>query len=87
MAETIKKSRSNIKLETETDILFAEELLVSGTDQEEVKILTHGDLDQSNIMIQDRKITGVIDWGAAGYRVRRGSTYLARTLYVYPTAR
>ncbi|KAJ5517222.1 hypothetical protein N7527_008782 [Penicillium freii] len=38
--ETMKKSRPNLKLEAETDILFAEELLVPGTDQE-VKILTH----------------------------------------------
>lgn len=39
--ETMKKSRPNLRLETETDILFAEELLMSGTDQEEVKILAH----------------------------------------------
>ncbi|OQE77482.1 hypothetical protein PENNAL_c0061G09192 [Penicillium nalgiovense] len=44
----------SLSLETEQDIRFAEELLVSGTDQEEVK---------------DWKITAIIDWGAAGYSV------------------
>lgn len=97
MVEAMEKYRPNLKLETETDILFAEELLISGTDQEETKILTHGDLDHSNIMIQDGKITGIIDWGAAGYSVPEREYFAlrwpaldrewARTLYLHPTAR
>jgi hypothetical protein len=60
----MKKSRPNLKLETETDILFAEVLLVPGTDQEGVKILTHSDLDQYDIIIEGEKslgsLTGVL---------------------------
>lgn len=69
MVEALKKSRPNSKLETESDVLYAKHLLESGLDQEEVKVLTHGDLHGSNIMIQDGIITGIIDWGAAGYSV------------------
>jgi aminoglycoside phosphotransferase (APT) family kinase protein len=69
MVEALAKSRPNLRLETEQDIRFAEELLMSGTDQEEIKVFTHGDLDMSNIMIQDGEITAIIDWGAAGYSV------------------
>jgi aminoglycoside phosphotransferase len=78
MVEALANSRPNQKLETEQDKLFAEELLMSGIDQEEVKVLTHGDLDQSNIMVRDGKITGIIDWGAAGYSVPEREYYALR---------
>lgn len=32
-------------------------------------MLTHGDLHQSNNMLKDNVIAGVIDWGAAGYSI------------------
>lgn len=69
MVLSLQRSRPNEKLVTEKDILFAAQLLASGADQEEIKILTHGDLHLSNIMFQDERITGIIDWGAAGYSV------------------
>ena len=30
------------------------------------KVFTHGDLHQSNIMMNDNVVTGVIDWGVGG---------------------
>ncbi|KAF5867980.1 uncharacterized protein Bfra_007176 [Botrytis fragariae] len=30
-------------------------------------VLTHGDLDASNIMVKDGHVTGIIDWEAGGY--------------------
>ncbi|CRL19683.1 Protein kinase-like domain [Penicillium camemberti] len=70
----------------QTDILSAEELPVFGTNQEEVKILTHGDMDQSNIMIRDGKIIGIIDWGAAGYSVPEREYYALRWPALDPVA-
>lgn len=29
--------------------------------------LTHGDLNNSNILVQDENISGIIDWGCAGW--------------------
>ncbi|KAK1142361.1 hypothetical protein N8T08_007913 [Aspergillus melleus] len=69
MVEALRKSRPNLTLETEEDTLFAEELLGSGVGQTDTRVFTHGDLDQSNIMVRDGKISGIIDWGAAGYSV------------------
>ncbi|PWY92372.1 kinase-like protein [Aspergillus heteromorphus CBS 117.55] len=40
-----------------------------GEGDEEVKVLTHGDLHPSNILVRDGVITGIVDWGAAGYSV------------------
>lgn len=57
-----------------------------GTNQEEVKILTHGDMDQSNIMIRDGKIIGIIDWGAAGYSVPEREYYALRWPALDPVA-
>jgi aminoglycoside phosphotransferase len=36
----------------------------------EEAIFTHGDLNTCNIMVKDGVVTGVLDWGAAGYSVR-----------------
>jgi thiamine kinase-like enzyme len=30
-------------------------------------VLTHGDLDWSNILITDKKVSGIIDWECSGY--------------------
>lgn len=71
MVEALKKSRPSATLETAEDELFAEELLASGQDlaEPETRVFTHGDLDQSNILVRDGRISGIIDWGAAGYSV------------------
>ncbi|PLB44965.1 hypothetical protein P170DRAFT_270844 [Aspergillus steynii IBT 23096] len=69
MVEALRRSRPNLTLETDEDARFAEELLLSGAGQTETCIFTHGDLDQSNIIVRDGKISGIIDWGVAGYSV------------------
>lgn len=69
MVEALCNSRPNRQL-TEKDHCFAERLLASGdSEQAELKIFTHGDLHQTNIIVQDNVITGIIDWGAGGYSV------------------
>lgn len=69
MVEALKKSRPRLTLETDEDVRFAEELRISGADQPDIRVFTHGDLDQSNILVRGGRITGIIDWGAAGYSV------------------
>jgi aminoglycoside phosphotransferase (APT) family kinase protein len=32
-------------------------------------MLIHGDLHPTNIIIDDGKVAGIIDWGAAGYSI------------------
>lgn len=67
--EALRNSRPNGKL-NKKDHLLTERILASGQNgQDERKIFTHGDLHQSNIMVKDDAISGIIDWGAAGYSV------------------
>lgn len=69
MVEALRNSRPDKRL-TEKDLLFAERLLASADHSaSESKVFTHGDLHQSNIMIQDGTISGIVDWGAAGFSV------------------
>lgn len=32
-------------------------------------VLTHGDLNKSNILVKDGVVTGIVDWGGAGYSI------------------
>ena len=69
LLEALCNSRPNGKL-TEKDEPLAKKILASGNDgQGDRKAFTHGDLHQSNIMVEDNTITGVIDWGTAGYSI------------------
>lgn len=43
-------------------------------------------MDQSNIMIRDGKIIGIIDWGAAGYSVPEREYYALRWPALDPVA-
>ncbi|KAJ5818170.1 kinase-like protein [Penicillium riverlandense] len=67
VVEALRYSRPNAQL-TKRDEPLVEKILVSG-DQDERKVLTHGDLHQSNIIVSGNIITGIIDWGAAGYSI------------------
>ena len=55
----------------EEDYLLAERILASGEHgQDERKIFTHGDLHQTNIIVDsNNNIAGIVDWGTAGYRI------------------
>lgn len=65
----LRNSRPNRKL-TNNDGVLVEKLLASGDNsQDGKKIFTHGDLHQSNIIVQDNAITGIVDWGVAGYSI------------------
>ena len=65
--EALCNSRPKEQL-TDRDKPLAERILASGQDgQGERKVFTHGDLHQSNIVVKDNVISGIIDWGAAGY--------------------
>ncbi|KAJ5117551.1 hypothetical protein N7448_011183 [Penicillium atrosanguineum] len=67
VVEALRNSRPNAHL-TKKDEPLVRRILVSG-DQDETKVLTHGDLHQSNIMVNGNIVTGIIDWGAAGYSI------------------
>jgi hypothetical protein len=67
VVEALCNARPYGKL-TKRDEPLADRILAS-TSQDERKVLTHGDLHQSNIMVKDNVITGVIDWGVAGYSI------------------
>jgi aminoglycoside phosphotransferase (APT) family kinase protein len=70
VVEALKNARSGGQLVDEDDYGLAEEILASGENgQDERKILTHGDLHPTNIIINDGKLAGIIDWGAAGYSI------------------
>lgn len=65
VVEALRYSRPNGELTTR-DLPLAERILASSS-QDERKVLTHGDLHQSNIIVDGEVVTGIIDWGAAGY--------------------
>ncbi|KAJ5219929.1 hypothetical protein N7468_009133 [Penicillium chermesinum] len=67
VVEALRYSRPNAQL-TKRDEPLVEGILASGG-QDEGKVLTHGDLHQSNIMVDGNVVTGIIDWGAAGYSI------------------
>ncbi|KAI9375790.1 kinase-like protein [Aspergillus egyptiacus] len=67
VVEALRYSRPNAQL-TKRDEPLVERILVSGG-QDERKVFTHGDLHQSNIMVDGNVISGIIDWGAAGYSI------------------
>ncbi|KAJ5144332.1 hypothetical protein N7526_001840 [Penicillium atrosanguineum] len=67
VVEALRNSRPNAQL-TKKDEPLVRRILVSG-DQDETKVLTHGDLHPSNIMVNGNIVTGIIDWGAAGYSI------------------
>jgi aminoglycoside phosphotransferase (APT) family kinase protein len=69
VVEALRKSRPNGKL-SEKDYVLVERILASGNHgQDERKVFTHGDLHQSNIIIENNVIAGIVDWGAAGYSI------------------
>ena len=45
------------------------EKILESSSRDKRKVFTHGDLHQSNIMVNGDTISGIIDWGAAGYSV------------------
>ena len=85
----LRYSRPNAQL-TKKDEPLVEKILVSG-DQDERKVLTHGDLHQSNIIVDGDVITGIIDWGAAGYSISARDIsaskqkYSLRSCHIVPT--
>jgi aminoglycoside phosphotransferase len=44
-------------------------ILARKEDDHHGMVLTHGDLNKSNILVKDGVVTGIIDWGAAGYSI------------------
>lgn len=65
----LKKTRLKRDIIGERDYIPAEKTLPSGSceNQPDVrKTLTHGDLNPKNIIVENDKITGIIDWGLAG---------------------
>ncbi|KAL1848587.1 hypothetical protein Plec18170_007896 [Paecilomyces lecythidis] len=70
VVDALKNSRPGGQLVDEDDYCLAKEILASGENgQDERKFLTHGDLHPTNIIINDGKVAGIIDWGAAGYSI------------------
>ncbi|KAH8428510.1 uncharacterized protein LDX57_006209 [Aspergillus melleus] len=67
VVEALRNSRPHAQL-TKRDEPLVERILVS-RDQDETKVLTHGDLHQSNILVNGNVVSGIIDWGAAGYSI------------------
>lgn len=66
----LRNSRPYGQLVDENDRHLTEEILASGDyGKDERKIFTHGDLHPTNIIVEGDNITGVIDWGAAGYSI------------------
>ncbi|RAL00708.1 uncharacterized protein BO80DRAFT_382876, partial [Aspergillus ibericus CBS 121593] len=66
----LRNSRPHGQLVGETDYCLAEEIFASGDHgKDERKVFTHGDLHPTNIIVEDGKIAGIIDWGASGYSV------------------
>lgn len=66
----LQRSRPNNQLIGKRDCILADRILTSGENgQDERKIFTHGDLHPTNIIVDNDKITGIIDWGASGYSV------------------
>ncbi|PYH92597.1 hypothetical protein BO71DRAFT_442325 [Aspergillus ellipticus CBS 707.79] len=81
MVQALRNSRPGGRL-TKRDERFADRLLASGSGEEgggeEMMVLTHGDLHPSNILVQDGVITGIVDWGAAGYSVSEREYFCLR---------
>jgi aminoglycoside phosphotransferase len=67
VVEALRNSRPNAQL-TKRDKPLVERILVAG-DQDKTKVFTHSDLHQSNIIVNGNVVTGIIDWGAAGYSI------------------
>lgn len=67
MLEAIRYSRPNGRLTTRDEPLAGR--ILGSRSQDERKVLTHGDLHQSNIMVNGNVVTRIIDWGAAGYSI------------------
>ncbi|KAJ5701220.1 protein kinase-like protein [Penicillium malachiteum] len=65
VVEALRYSRPNAQL-TKRDEPLVQRILASGG-RDERKLLTHGDLHQSNIIESGDTTTGIIDWGASGY--------------------
>lgn len=69
MVEALCNSRPSGKL-SEKDEALARRIIASGKDgQGDRKVFMHGDLHQSNVMVEDNTITGIVDWDAAGYNI------------------
>lgn len=69
MVQALYNSRPNGKLTKKDEPLVEKILALGKSGESERKVFTHGDLHQSNIMVDENVITGVIDWGAAGYSI------------------
>lgn len=46
-------------------------------------VLTHGDLFPRNILVEDGKITGIVDWGRGGFFPGYVEYFLAADVYNY----
>lgn len=44
-----------------------------------VKVLTHGDLHPGNVVFDGNVITGVLDWGQSGFSIREREYFEARS--------
>lgn len=69
VVQALCNSRPNGKLTKKDEPLVEKILALGKSGESERKVFTHGDLHQSNIMVDENVITGVIDWGAAGYSI------------------
>ncbi|KAL3480414.1 kinase-like protein [Aspergillus californicus] len=45
-------------------------------------VLTHGDLHSGNIMVKDGSVTGIVDWGEAGYSLPEREFFGARRIAI-----
>lgn len=77
LIEALKRSNPSGKLEASDSELVCQ--LLQSTDED--KIFSHGDLHLGNIMVDEdtATITGLMDWGAAGFSIRGREFYEAKS--------
>ncbi|KAK2758653.1 hypothetical protein FQN54_003343 [Arachnomyces sp. PD_36] len=78
VSAALRNSRPN-EVFTEADKVLEADILASGTgDASEKMVLTHGDLNRGNIIVHEGVVTGIVDWGAAGYSIPEMEYFSAR---------
>lgn len=77
LIEALKRSNPSGKLEASDSELVCQ--LLQSTDED--KTFSHGDLHLGNIMVDENTatITGLMDWGAAGFSIRGREYYEAKS--------
>ncbi|KAI6882305.1 hypothetical protein KC363_g8373 [Hortaea werneckii] len=77
LIEALKRSHPSGKIEASDSELVCQ--LLQSTDED--KVFSHGDLHLGNIMVDEdtATITGLLDWGAAGFSIRGREYYEANS--------